>query len=85
MRELPTGLDLQTFCFYSKTGYKSTYPALVIELKWNKNAKTALQQIKDKRYPESILDYTGAILLVGINYDKGSKKHQCLIEKYDKN
>ena len=85
VRELPTGLGFADFVFIPKPEYKSTYPALVIELKWNKNAKTALQQIKDKRYPESILDYTGAILLVGINYDKESKKHQCLIEKYDKN
>jgi len=56
----------------------------VVELKWNKDATTALQQIKNKRYPESILDYTGEILLVGINYDKNSKEHQCLIEKYEK-
>lgn len=41
-------------------------------------------QIKDKKYPSSILDYTGEILLVGINYDKTSKEHQCLIEKYEK-
>lgn len=54
------------------------------ELKWNKDAATALQQIKNKRYPESILGYTGDILLVGINYDKDTKEHQCLIEKYEK-
>ena len=57
---------------------------MVVELKWNKNTETALQQIKDKRYPESILNYTGDILLVGINYDKGNKAHQCRIEKYKK-
>ena len=39
----------------------------------------------DRRYPESVLNYTGDILLVGINYDKNSKKHQCIIEKYRKN
>ena len=43
-----------------------------------------MQQIKDKKYPDSILAYTGKILLVAINYDKNSKKHQCLIEEYDK-
>ena len=53
-------------------------------MKWNKNAQTALQQIKSKRYPDSILNYTGDILLVAINYDKISKEHQCLIEKYKK-
>ena len=35
-------------------------------------------------YAASILDYTGEILLVGINYDRDSKQHQCLIEKYKK-
>ena len=67
-----------------KPEYRSTYPAFVIELKWNKNAETALQQIKARKYPASILSYTGEILLVGINYDKDSKQHQCLIEKYEK-
>lgn len=61
--------------------YKTDYPALIVELKWNQNAQTALQQIRNKKYPASITDYTGEILLVGINYDKGSKEHQCEIEK----
>lgn len=62
--------------------YKTDYPALIVELKWNQNAQTALQQIKNKKYPSSITNYTGEILLVGINYDKGSKEHQCKIEKF---
>ena len=70
VRELPTGLGFADFVFIPKPEHKNTYPALVVELKWNKNATTALQQIKNKRYPESILNYTGEILLVGINYDK---------------
>ena len=36
------------------------------------------------QYPFSILTYTGDILLVGINYDRDTKEHQCLIEKYEK-
>lgn len=84
VRELPTGRGFADFVFIPKPEYKSTYPALVVELKWNQNTTTALQQIKDKKYPESILDYTGEILLVGINYDKTSKEHQCRIEKYKK-
>lgn len=84
VRELPTGLGFADFVFIPKPEHKSNCPALVIELKWNKNAKTALQQIKERRYPDSILSYTGNILLVGINYDKDSKKHKCLIERYEK-
>ena len=43
-----------------------------------------MKQIKEKRYPDSLLGYTGDILLVGINYDKKTKEHQCLIEQYVK-
>ena len=57
-------------------------PALVIELKFNHSADTAIDQIKRKEYPAKIADYTGDILLVGINYDKESKQHTCKIESY---
>ena len=84
VRELPTGRGFADFVFIPKPEYISDYPALIVELKWNKNAETALQQIKKRKYPESIQQYTGDILLVGINYDKKTKKHQCLIESYEK-
>ena len=57
-------------------------PALVIELKYNQSTDTAISQIKKKNYPAKLADYTGDILLVGINYDKESKQHTCSIEKY---
>ena len=56
-------------------------PALVIELKMDKSAETAISQIKRKNYPVSVADYAGNILLVGINYDKKTKQHTCIIEK----
>ncbi len=56
-------------------------PALVIELKFNNSADTAIDQIKRKDYPAKIAEYTGDILLVGINYDRETKKHTCRIEK----
>ena len=40
-----------------------------------------MQQIKNKNYTEALSDYTEDILLVGINYDKASKRHECLIER----
>ena len=82
IRELPTGRGFSDFVFIPKEEYRVDYPALVVELKWNKSAHTALQQIRDKKYPESLLQYTGNILLVGINYDKKSKAHECVIEEY---
>ena len=84
IREFPTGRGFADFVFIPKPEYKADYPAIVVELKWNQNAQTAMQQIKDRKYPASILSYTGDILLVAINYDKGSKEHQCMIEKYEK-
>ena len=56
-------------------------PALVIELKYNQSADTAISQIKQKNYPAKVAEYTGDILLVGINYDKETKQHTCKIEK----
>jgi len=40
-----------------------------------------MQQIKKKKYPDSLHGYTGNLLMVAINYDKKSKKNQCIIEK----
>ena len=85
IREMPSGRGFADFVYLPKPEYTDEYPALVVELKWNKNAKTAMQQIKDKKYTESLSDYTGNILMVGINYDKSGKKHECIIEKYSKN
>lgn len=59
-------------------------PLLVIELKWDKTVKAAIEQIKDRNYPEILQPLAGEILLVGINYDKDTKKHSCKIEKYTK-
>lgn len=85
VRELPTGRGFADFVFLPKPEYVHDYPAILAELKWNENAHTAIRQIKEKKYPQSIAYYTGDILLVGINYDKKSKEHQCIIEKYYKN
>ena len=82
VRELSTGKGFADFVYLPKPEYARDYPALLVELKWNKNASAAIQQIKDKKYPESLIRYTGDILLVGINYDKKSKEHQCVIQKY---
>lgn len=84
VRELPTGRGFADFIYIPKPEYRDDYPALVVELKWNQNASTALQQIKNRKYPESIRDYTENILLVGINYDKKSKVHECRIEELKK-
>lgn len=85
VRELSAGRGFADFVFIPKPEYKDDYPALVVELKWNQNARTAMRQIKDRKYPDSVLEYTGDIFLVAINYDKDKKEHQCMIEQYKKN
>lgn len=84
IREFPAGRGFADFVYLPKPEYINIYPALLIELKWNKNVKTALEQIKKNLYPESLLSYTGDIFIVGITYDKKDKTHKCKIEKYKK-
>ena len=59
-------------------------PALVVELKYDKNTDAAISQIKRRHYPDKIASYTDNLLLVAINYDKESKTHECRIEKYER-
>lgn len=85
IREFPTGYGFADLVFIPKK--KVAKPAIVVELKWNKNVDTAIQQIKEKKYVESLRDYSGEVILVGISYDekgKDSKKHICKIEKIEK-
>lgn len=53
---------------------------MLIELKWDREAKTAIDQIKEKQYPKGLEKYQDQLLLVGICYDKQTKKHTCTIE-----
>lgn len=79
-REMPSGKGFADLVFIPRKDVDK--PALVIELKMDKSAETALDQIKRKNYPASVVDYAGNLLLVGINYDKKTKHHTCIIEKY---
>lgn len=81
VREMPLGRGFADFVFIPKQYYAHSYPALLVELKWNKNADTAMKQIKEKKYPVSLQNFADEILLVGINYDKKTKEHTCSIEK----
>ena len=79
VEELPTGHGIADVVFLPKRD--TSLPAMIVELKWNQTAKGAIKQIKEKDYPILISEYTGDILLVGINYDEDTKKHSCKIEK----
>ena len=79
VRELPTGKGYADLVYLPKPGVNK--PALLIELKFDKSAQTAITQIKEKNYLQFFKDYKGEVLLVGINYSKDTKTHQCIIEK----
>ena len=83
VRELPTGKGFADICFIPRKIHADK-PAVVLELKWDKNAKGAISQIKEKDYVDALKDYHGNLLLAGINYDKKTKKHSCTIEKMEK-
>ena len=84
VRELPTGRGFADFVYIPKPEYRRDYPAILVELKWNQTVETAMDQIRNRKYPDSILDYTGDILLVAVSYDKNSKEHVCRMEQYQK-
>ena len=79
VRELPTGKGYADLVYLPKSGVNK--PALLIELKFDKSALTAVTQIKEKNYLQFFKDYKGEVLLVGINYSKDTKTHQCIIER----
>lgn len=80
-REMPSGNGFADLTFIPRKGIDS--PAMVIELKYNKTAETALEQIKQKKYTEKLGAFSGEILLVGISFDD-EKGHSCIIEKISK-
>ncbi len=78
-RELPAGKGYADLVFRPRKN--NSNPAMIVELKCDKSAEDALEQIKKKQYTDCLKDYSGEVLLVGINYDKENKNHNCRIEK----
>ncbi len=81
VREFPAGKGYADMVLIPRRD-SGNKPAIVIELKWNKDADAAIRQIKEKRYAGELSGYTDKILLVGITYDKETKHHECVIEEY---
>ncbi len=79
VREMPRGKGFADMAFIPFKGIDK--PAMVVELKCDKSADTAITQIKEKRYNGRLKGYSDEIVLVGINYDKDTKKHECVIER----
>ena len=84
IREHPAGKGYADFIFKPRANAGGR-PAMVVELKYNKSADTAIRQIKEKRYQGALSGYSDKILLVGINYDaegEDKKHHTCVIEEW---
>lgn len=63
-REFPTGKGYADLVFIPR---KNNFnPAMIVELKFDKSAESAIEQIKKKQYVDCLKDYSGEILLVGI-------------------
>lgn len=82
-RELPTGKGFADMVYLPRKKFADK-PAIVVELKWDKSAEGAIDQIKNKQYVKSLEEYEGNILLVGVNYNKDTREHECVIEEWEK-
>ena len=82
-RELAGGKGFADLVFIPRKKFQEK-PALIVELKWDKMVEGAINQIKKKEYCQSLEEYKGNILLVGVNYNKKTKVHECMIEEYKK-
>lgn len=81
-RELATGKGFADLVLIPRKHVSS--PAIILELKYNQDADTAIDQIIRKQYPAKVVEYSGELLLVGISYDKKEKTHQCRILRIEK-
>ena len=75
-REDKAGKGYADFTFEPRN--KSFVP-IILELKYNRSVKNALNCIKGKNYIRRFRDYP-QVLLVGINYSEKTKKHTCKTE-----
>ena len=78
-RELATGKGFADIVLIPRKNVHS--PAIVLELKVDKNADSAIEQIHRKEYPAKVSEYANSLLLVGINYNRQTKQHTCTIER----
>ena len=76
-REMPAGKGFADIVF--EPNRNCNLPAMIVELKWGHSAEEAVEQIKRKDYLDCLHNYSGEVLLVGVNYDK-EKHHTCKIE-----
>ncbi len=62
----------------------NTHIPFIIELKADDCALNAINQIKKKEYIDTLGSYKGKVMLIGINYDSKTLKHESKIEMIEK-
>ena len=73
-REFPSGKGFADLVLIPRKNVVS--PAIVLELKYNRDADSGIDQILRKQYPAKVAQYADNLLLVAINYDKKEKTHE---------
>ena len=61
IREMPAGKGFADICMIPRKKHPDK-PAVVIELKWDKSAGGAIEQIKEKQYGECIERISGEVV-----------------------
>ena len=82
IEEMPSGRGMADIAFIP--GRNTMYPAMVVELKWNKDKDEGMEQIDDNKYASVLEGYSGEVLKVAISYDTDSKVHSCRIKRATK-
>ena len=80
IREMTAGKGFADVVFIP---FNENDPAMIIELKRNDCAESAIDQIRDRQYFDALSRYKGNLLFVGINYDEKEKTHTCRIERLE--
>ncbi len=84
IREMTAGKDFADMVYIPVHPGDPKRPAMILELKRNDKAQSALDQIRDKRYFECLGHYQGQLLFVGIDYDEKEKTHTAKMEWFEK-
>ena len=79
IKEMTTGKGFADVVFIP---FVPDIPAMIIELKRNGSTESAITQIREKKYFDSLSAYSGNLLFIGVNYDENTKKHECKIEQF---
>lgn len=85
IQELDAGKGYADLVYLPAPRY-SDKPALLMELKYDKDVRTAADQVRDRNYPQALEHYAGNLLVVCVNYEKDAKdgefkRHSCRIER----